>query len=141
MKEIRFPADWGFDKLKNLANKSMARNPDFSSTLVLANSAQAGIVPQSGHFQKDIAAKQKQKKWLIQNLLTGKLRLAGFCGEREQVRLGDYLVEHNEVITKNNQYPILTSSRRGIFLQLEYYTQEVAGKDNVRYNRPPSPVS
>jgi type I restriction enzyme S subunit len=36
-----------------------------------------------------ITAKRKQKQWLMQNLLTGKLRLPGFSGEWESARLGD----------------------------------------------------
>jgi type I restriction enzyme S subunit len=36
-----------------------------------------------------ITAKQKQKQWLIQNLLTGKIRLPGFSGEWKKKRLGN----------------------------------------------------
>ena len=54
--------------------------------------------------------------------------------EWEKVRLGDYLVKHKEVNEYNNQYPVLTSSRRGIFLQSDYYKQEVASEDNTGYN-------
>lgn len=54
--------------------------------------------------------------------------------EWEKVRLGDYLVKHKEVSEYNNQYPVLTSSRRGIFLQSDYYKQEVASEDNTGYN-------
>ena len=36
-----------------------------------------------------IAAKQKQKRWLMQNLLTGKMRLPGFSDEWEKVMLGE----------------------------------------------------
>jgi type I restriction enzyme S subunit len=35
-----------------------------------------------------IAAKLKQKHWLMHNLLTGKIRLSGFCGEWENRKLG-----------------------------------------------------
>ena len=54
--------------------------------------------------------------------------------EWKKVRLGDYLVKHKEVSEYNNQYPVLTSSRRGIFLQSDYYKQEVASEDNTGYN-------
>lgn len=50
------------------------------------------------------------------------------------VRLGDYLIKYKEVSECNNQYPVLTSSRRGIFLQSEYYKQDVASEDNTGYN-------
>lgn len=36
-----------------------------------------------------IAAKRKQKRWLMSQLLTGKLRLPGFSGAWESVRLGE----------------------------------------------------
>lgn len=49
-------------------------------------------------------------------------------------KLGKYLVQYHEVTTQNNQYPVLTSSRRGIFLQSEYYNSEVASDDNTGYN-------
>lgn len=37
-----------------------------------------------------IAAKKKQKKWLMQNLLTGKIRLKGFSGEWVRKKIGDF---------------------------------------------------
>lgn len=55
-------------------------------------------------------------------------------GEWKKVKLGDYLVEHTEKTTRNNQYPVLTSSREGIFLQTDYYNRVVASKDNTGYN-------
>lgn len=39
--------------------------------------------------QRLIDAKKQQKRWLMQNLLTGKVRLPGFSDEWKQVRLGD----------------------------------------------------
>lgn len=36
-----------------------------------------------------ISEKKQQKKWLMQNLLTGKKRLPGFTGEWQEVQLGD----------------------------------------------------
>ena len=54
--------------------------------------------------------------------------------EWDYVKLEPYLVQHHEVSECNNQYPVLTSSRKGIFLQKDYYTQEVASEDNTGYN-------
>lgn len=81
-----------------------------------------------------IAAKKKQKKWLMQNLLSGKVRLNGFKDEWREEKIGKYLIEYNEKSIRNNQYPVLTSSRRGLFLQSDYYTHEVASEDNAGYN-------
>ena len=84
--------------------------------------------------EKLIAQKELRKKWLMQQLLTGKKRLKGFSGEWKKERLEKYLVKHDEKSTENNQYPVLTSSRRGIFLQSDYYTRDVASEDNTGYN-------
>ena len=50
-----------------------------------------------------------------------KLRFPGFTGAWEQRKLGDFIIEFHEKTTVNDQYPILTSSRKGIFLQTDYY--------------------
>ena len=53
----------------------------------------------------------------------------------EQRKLEDYIVEYREVTTENNQYPALTSSRKGIFLQTEYFAgNQIASEDNKGYN-------
>ncbi|MCC4345256.1 restriction endonuclease subunit S [Limosilactobacillus reuteri] len=44
-------------------------------------------------------------------------------------------MEYKKKTTKNNEYPVLTSSRKGIFFQKDYYDgHQVASKDNVGYN-------
>ena len=48
--------------------------------------------------------------------------------------LGKYLIQYSETSTENNQYPVLTSSRKGIFFQSDYYNKEVASEDNKGYN-------
>ena len=50
-----------------------------------------------------------------------------------KVKLKDIIIEVNERTTKNNQYPILTSSQNGIFLQEEYFKKNVASKNNIGY--------
>ena len=53
----------------------------------------------------------------------------------EQRKLGDFIIEFHEKTTVNDQYPILTSSRKGIFLQTDYYSgNQIASKDNTGYN-------
>ena len=81
---------------------------------------------------------QLRKKGLMQQLLTGKKRLPGFSGEWEEVRLGEFLIKHNEVSEISDQYPVLTSSRDGLFFQKDYYKNQVASKDNSGYNVVPS---
>lgn len=53
----------------------------------------------------------------------------------EQRKLEKHIIEYHEVTTENNQYPVLTSSRKGIFLQTDYYSgNQVASADNTGYN-------
>lgn len=56
--------------------------------------------------------KEKEKKRVPQ------LRFPEFTDDWEQRKLEDYIVEYYEVTTENNQYPALTSSRKGIFYRL-----------------------
>ena len=83
--------------------------------------------------EKLIEQKKELKKGLMQKLLTGEVRLPGFDGEWEQVRLGTVIEECMEKTTVNNQYPVLTSSRKGIFLQEEYFSKQVASENNIGY--------
>lgn len=83
------------------------------------------------------------KKGIIQKIFNQKLR---FKNENQKdfpawnlVRLGDYLIKHNEKSTENNQYPVLTSSRGGIYFQRDYFNgEDVASKNNIGYNVVPN---
>ncbi|GER68640.1 hypothetical protein BpJC4_31110 [Weizmannia acidilactici] len=83
--------------------------------------------------EKLIEQKKEQKKGLMQKLLTGEVRLPGFKGEWKKIRLGTVIEECTEKTTVNNQYPVLTSSRKGIFLQEEYFSKQVASENNIGY--------
>ena len=79
------------------------------------------------------------KKGVMQKIFNQELRFKDCEGnnypEWEEKRLGDFIVEYNEKTTKNNQYPVLTSSRKGIFLQKDYFAgQDVASEDTTGYN-------
>ena len=64
-----------------------------------------------------------------------RIRFKGFDDDWEQRKLEDFIIEYHEVTTKNNQYPALTSSRKGIFLQTEYFAgNQIASEDNTGYN-------
>ena len=63
------------------------------------------------------------------------IRFYGFDDAWEQRKLGDNIAEYTEKTTINNQYPVLTSSRRGIFFQTDYYDgNQIASADNTGYN-------
>lgn len=64
-----------------------------------------------------------------------KIRFKGFTETWEQRKLESYLQEYNEVTSINNQYPALTSSRKGLFLQTDYFSgNQVASENNIGYN-------
>ena len=50
-----------------------------------------------------------------------------------QIKLGDFLREICIKTVVNNEYPVLTSSKNGIYLQSEYFNKQVASKDNTGY--------
>lgn len=63
------------------------------------------------------------------------IRFKGFTEDWEQRKLDNNIIEYHEVTTENNQYPALTSSRKGIFLQTEYFAgNQIASEDNAGYN-------
>lgn len=89
--------------------------------------------------EKLIEKKKELKKGLMQRLLSGEVRFSKDNGESfpewRKVKLGEYLIKHNEKSEFNNQYPVLTSSRKGIFLQSDYYAgNDVASDDTTGYN-------
>ncbi|MEO9050507.1 MAG: restriction endonuclease subunit S, partial [Ginsengibacter sp.] len=53
--------------------------------------------------QSLIAKKEQRKKWLMQNLLTGKKRLKGFGGEWKEVKLND--ISEIDKLSLSNQTP------------------------------------
>ena len=63
-----------------------------------------------------------------------RIRFKGF-EEWEQRKLGEYLIQYTEVTIINDQYPVLTSSRKGIFFQKDYYDgNQIASENNIGYN-------
>lgn len=79
------------------------------------------------------------KKAMLQTLFTNKnvpqLRFKGFTDNWEQRKLNSFLVEYKKKTKINNQYPVLTSSRQGIFFQKDYYDgNQIASKNNIGYN-------
>lgn len=83
--------------------------------------------------EKLLAEKQKQKKYLMQQLLTGKKRLPGFSGEWKEVKLGKCLDEVDLRTTVNNEYDILSVTKDGIVRQTEHFNRQIASTNNIGY--------
>ncbi|MCZ8495576.1 restriction endonuclease subunit S [Priestia megaterium] len=81
---------------------------------------------------------KEQKKGYMQKVFKQEIRFKDENGEDyptwKKSKLKPYLIQHSEKTTLNNQYPPLTSSRNGIFLQKEYFNHQVASIDNTGYN-------
>lgn len=53
----------------------------------------------------------------------------------KEKNLSPFICEYNEKTTMPNQYPVLTSSRKGLMLQTDYYTnRQVTTENNMGYN-------
>lgn len=76
-----------------------------------------------------IDAKERQFGWLKSKLLLRNPNAKHWKTET----LGHYIEEKKDKSTVPDLHPCLTSSRRGMFLQDEYFSKQVASKDNTGY--------
>lgn len=80
-----------------------------------------------------IAQKEQRKKWLMQNLLTGKKRLKGFSGEWKIFHLGEMFTERNE--TRYYDLPLLSVGSNGIYPQSDSIKKDTSNEDKSKYKR------
>lgn len=80
-----------------------------------------------------IEQKKLLKRGLMQRLLTGKTRLPTFTQPWKEVKLSDFLKEHTEKTTKNDQYQVLSVTKNGICSQEEYFEKQIASENNIGY--------
>lgn len=79
-----------------------------------------------------IEAKKRQKRALMQHLLTGRKRLPGFAGEWEEARLGDLFSERTEI--NREDLPLLAiTGTRGIIPSSEIDRKDSSSADKRRY--------
>ena len=83
--------------------------------------------------EKLIEEKKKRKQYLVQQLLTKKLRLPGIFEEWRNITLGECLQEVNLRTTENNQYEALSVTREGIVRQKEQFNFQRASDNNIGY--------
>lgn len=80
-----------------------------------------------------VAQKELRKKWLMQQLLTGKKRLRGFEGEWKESHLGDVFSERNE--TRYNDLILLSIGQTGVYPQAESIKKDTSNEDKSKYKR------
>ena len=80
-----------------------------------------------------IALKELRKKWLMQQLLTGKKRLKGFKGDWKEYHLGDFFEERNE--TNYYDLPLLSIGQLGVYPQTESDKKDNSNEDKSKYRR------
>jgi type I restriction enzyme S subunit len=80
-----------------------------------------------------IQQKEERKKWLMQNLLTGRKRLEGFDEEWEDSFLGEKFSERNE--TRNFDLPLLSIGSSGIYPQSDSVKKDISNQDKTKYKR------
>ena len=74
-------------------------------------------------------AKERQYHWLQQRLLNHKPARRKWTS----VVLGTIICQRSEYSNEHDEYPVLTSSRRGLFLQSDYFSKQVTSADNTGY--------
>jgi type I restriction enzyme S subunit len=90
-----------------------------------------------------IAQKELRKKWLMQELLTGKRRLpafaeatagkSGFDRGWKEYHLGEMFTERNE--TKYFDLPLLSVGQNGIYPQSDSIKKDTSNEDKSKYKR------
>lgn len=82
--------------------------------------------------EKLIAQKELRKKWLMQQLLTGKKRLNGFDSEWKFVRFKEIYSQVNQK-AGDEKFLVLSVTKDGIVSQAEYFNKEIASEDTSPY--------
>jgi len=78
---------------------------------------------------KLIAKKELQKKWLMQNLLTGKKRLKEFEKEKwEETSLGDLFERVTRKNSEQNTNVVTISAQRGFVKQTDFFNKSIASE-------------
>ena len=82
--------------------------------------------------EKRLAEKQRQKKYLMQQLLTSKKRLPGFDGKWKKTPLKELLKERKTYSIKGAEYPHVTLSTEGIYAKSDRYDRDHLVKDEEK---------
>ena len=76
-----------------------------------------------------LAKKELQKKWLMQNLLTGKKRLRGFGNEKWEVTsMGNLFERVTRKNSEQNTNVVTISAQRGFVRQTDFFNKSIASE-------------
>lgn len=78
--------------------------------------------------QKLIEKLKLRKIALMQQLLTGKKRLPGFCGEWKEVKLGEIAERITRKNAEDNKNVVTISAQRGFVVQTDFFNKSVASE-------------
>lgn len=84
--------------------------------------------------EKLLAEKQRQKKYLMQQLFTGKKRLPGFDGEWKQDRLGKLFAERSETKCEHLELLAITGTQ-GVIPRSQLDLKDNSSEDKSKYLR------
>lgn len=80
---------------------------------------------------------ENYKRGAMQRIFSQELRFTRADGSAyedwEEKKLGEVLIEVSEKTTSNNQFNAISSTAKGLFLQSDYFTREIASKNNIGY--------
>lgn len=84
--------------------------------------------------EKRLAEKQRQKKYFMQQLLTGKKRLPGFSGAWKNIKLCEVLSERKEKNIEQNLRICSVAVQKGVVDQVEHLGRSYAANDTSNYS-------
>ena len=80
-----------------------------------------------------LTEKQRQKKYLVQQLLTGKKRLPGFADPWKKIKLCQVLTERTEKNEKQHLHICSVAVQKGVVDQVEHLGRSYAAADTSNY--------
>ncbi|MEY3500006.1 MAG: hypothetical protein RL308_1675, partial [Bacteroidota bacterium] len=80
-----------------------------------------------------IYQKEQEKKWLMQNLLTGKKRLKGFSLEWKELKLSDLFDRVSRKNNEGNTTVVTISAQRGFVRQTDFFNKNIASEITDNY--------
>ncbi|MDP3462482.1 MAG: restriction endonuclease subunit S [Bacteroidales bacterium] len=83
--------------------------------------------------EKLIAQKELRKKWLMQQLLTGRKRLKGFGGELKEKKLSELFERVTRRNDEGNTNVVTISAQRGFVRQTDFFNKNIASEITDNY--------